>query len=181
MRFSHEKIKELKNHIRFEMVKDPHVSIIELQTILGDTYHHTFDKNFIGKLKRKVHRERSVRFDFASLNVALAELEDTMNLGRQHLIDILFDETDKFTPAQKIMAFRAVMWAAFTLLDAKLNSGIFNRPIKEKERPLTKEEDELLRKALNYATDRAETSRMELSKDNVIEFVSFDKVNNNNQ
>src|SRR3989338_10512418 len=99
------------------MTRNPHVSILELQAIIGDTYHHTFDKNFIGKLKRKVHRERAVRFDFASLNIALAELEDLMNFGRQHLIDILFDETDKFTPAQKIMAFIAVMWEVFTLFD----------------------------------------------------------------
>src|SRR3989338_6544849 len=107
------------------MTRNPHVSILELQAIIGDTYHHTFDKNFIGKLKRKVHRERAVRYDFASLNVALAELEDLMNFGRQQLIDILFDESDKYTPAQKIISFRTVMWAAFTLFDAKLNSGIF--------------------------------------------------------
>lgn len=175
MRFSHEKIKELKNHIRFEMVKDPNISIFALQAVLRDTYKHNFDKNFIAKLKRKVHRERAVRYNFASLQEELAKLEDLMNYGRQHLIDILFDESDKYTPVQKIMAFRTVMWAAFTLLDAKLNSGIFNRPTQEKERPLTKEEDDLMRKALNYATGRAEQSREESNpKGNKIEFVSYD-------
>ena len=178
MRFSHEKIKELKNYIRFEMTRNPHVSIFDLQAILRDTYHHNFDKNFIGKLKRKVHRERAVRYDFISLNEELAKLEDLMNYGRQHLIDILFDESGKYTPAQKIVSFRSVMWAAFTLFDAKLNSGIFNRPrALEKERPLTKEEQEVLTKALNYATGRAEQSK-EHNRSNKIEFVSFDKENN---
>src|SRR3989344_6159471 len=128
MRFAKEKIHELKEKVRFEMVKDPHISIFALQGILRDTYHHNFDKNFIGKLKRKVHRERAVRYNFTSLNEELAKLEDLMNFGRQHLIDVLFDESGKYEPREIINAFRAVMWAAFTLFDAKLNSGIFNRP-----------------------------------------------------
>ncbi|OGN22452.1 MAG: hypothetical protein A2915_00910 [Candidatus Yanofskybacteria bacterium RIFCSPLOWO2_01_FULL_41_34] len=141
---------ELKNHIRFEMVKNPNVSILELQVVLRDTYHHNFDKNFIGKLKRKVHRERAVRYNFSSLNEELAKLEDLMHFGRQQLMDILFDESGKYKPSEIIYAFRAVMWGGFTLLEAKLNSGIFNRPqAPEKEKPLSPEQQEAINRGID--------------------------------
>jgi|SRR3989344_3092673 len=165
MRFAKEKINELKEKVRFEMVKNPNISILELQPILSDYYGHRFDKNFVGKLKRKVHRERALRLNFASLNHDIALFEELIRYGRQFLVDIVFNEEGKYTPMQIIAAFRNIIWAECTLIEMKLNCGIYQQAKQNqvKEKPLTKEQNDLLQKALNYAKGRAEQSRQEIS------------------
>ncbi|OGN03278.1 MAG: hypothetical protein A2655_00410 [Candidatus Yanofskybacteria bacterium RIFCSPHIGHO2_01_FULL_43_42] len=168
MRFSKEKTHELKEKVRFEMVKNPHVSIVDLQQILSDYYGHRFDKNYVNKLKNKVHRERVLRLDFASLNEDLAKLEDLCNFARYELVGIVFNEEKKYKPSEIIAAFRTIFWAEVTLFEAKLNAGIFQKAKQNqtKEKPLTKEETELMNKALNYMQ---------------IDFVDFSAENKNEQ
>ena len=152
MRFSHEKIYELKEKVRFEMTKSPHVSIVDLQQILSEYYGHRFDKNFVNRLKNKVHRERVLRLNFASLNENLAEMEDLCNFARYELVGIIFNESKQYKPSEIIAAFRTVFWAEMTLFEAKLNAGIFEKAKQNqmKEQPLTKEQSDLLQKSLNY-------------------------------
>lgn len=163
MRFAKEKIHELKEKVRFEMVKNPHISILELQEILGDYYGHRFDKNFIAKLKRKVHRERALRLNFASLNNDVALFEELIRYGRQYLVDIVFNEQGKFTPMQIIAAFREIIKAESTLIEMKLNCGIYQqaKPKQVREEPLSAEEQEVLRRAIDFATGQAEQSEQE--------------------
>ncbi|HXK40689.1 MAG: hypothetical protein A3F15_01935 [Candidatus Wildermuthbacteria bacterium RIFCSPHIGHO2_12_FULL_40_12] len=151
MRFAKEKIHELKEKVRFEMVKNPHISILELQGILGYNYGHKFDKNFIGKLKRKVHRERAMRLNFVSLNEDIAVFEDLIRYGRQFLVDIVFNDDGKYTPMQIIAAFRNVIWAESTLIDMKLNCGTYQQVQHktEKEKPLTPEQQENINRGLD--------------------------------
>lgn len=148
MRFAKEKTQELKEKIRFEMVKNPNVSILELQVILRDTYSHNFDKNFIGKLKRKVHRERTVRYDFASLNEEIAKLEDLIRYGRKQLINAVFNKESKLREITN--AFKTIAWGEFTLLDAKLNAGVFSRPQQSvKAEPISPEQRESINRGLD--------------------------------
>ena len=158
MKFADEKIYELKEKVRFEMVKNPHISILELQAILSHDYGHRFDKNFIGKLKRKVHRERALRFNSASLNEELAKLEDLIQEARKPLMDIIFDDEHKYKPREIINAIRTVIWADNMLLESMLNAGVFEKTNKsqKKERPLTPEEQDLIKRAIDYANERAD-------------------------
>ena len=74
----------------------------------------------------------------------------------------LFDESGEYEPREIINAFRAVMWAAFTLFDAKLNSGIFNRPpATKKGSDLTPEQRVVMNNAIQFmyfGTDNNEKS-----------------------
>src|SRR3989344_2859315 len=144
MRFSKEKTHELKEKVRFEMVKNPHVSIVDLQQILSDYYGHRFDKNYVNKLK------------------------NLCNFARYELVGIVFNEEKKYKPSEIIAAFRTIFWAEVTLFEAKLNAGIFQKAKQNqtKEKPLTKEETELMNKALNYMQ---------------IDFVDFSAENKNEQ
>jgi len=154
MRFSKDKIHELKEKVRFEMVKNPNISILELQVVLRNDYGHRFDKNFIGKLKRKVHRERTIRLDFASVSEELAKLEDLYIYGKQELMKVIFNDDGKYKPSEIISAFKTVIWAGFTLFDAKLNAGIFDQTKRkqEREKPLTPEEQETVNRAISMVT-----------------------------
>jgi|SRR3989344_1557284 len=173
MRFAKEKIHELKEKVRFELTKDPNISIFALQAVLRDTYKHNFDKNFIAKLKRKVHRERALRLNFASLNYDIALFEELIRYGRQFLVDIVFNEQGKYTPMQVIAAFREIIRAEGILIEMKLNCGIYQKAKQNqvKEEPLTKEQNDLMKRALNFMYGQAGQSRMEISENNVIEFV----------
>lgn len=150
MRFSKEKIEELKQLVRIELVKNPSASIYTIQEELEKSYNHTFDKNFLAKLKRKVHRERSNLFN-ENIYSELGQLQNIVRHARQILMEIIFDDEDKHKPSDKIRAFQVVLDAEITLFYAKLNAGIFEKQ-KKKEKKLTAKErvelDELLEIAL---------------------------------
>lgn len=167
MRFSKEKLYELRERIRLEMVKDPNISIYQLQDILLPEYGRKFDKNFLAKLKRKIHRERAVRFNYVTVNEELAKIEDLIHCARPYLVDIIFNEEGKYNPREIISAFKAVVWGEMMLFDAMLNAGIFDRPqLPEKEKPLTPEQQELIKKAIDYANDRAGEYRKSVEQNN---------------
>ena len=157
MRFSKEKINELKAEIRIELVKSPDLSIMEIQEILCDNHSHKFDKNFVGKLKGKIHRERTHRYNSVTVFKELAKLEDLIRYGRQELVEVIFNKDDKYKPKEIINAFRTVIWAENMLLEAKLNAGIFGqaRLRQEEETPLDPEQQDLLKRAIDHANERA--------------------------
>lgn len=167
MRFAKEKLYELRERIRLEMVKDPDISIYQLQDILLPEYGRKFDKNFLAKLKRKVHRERAIRLNYITINDELAKIQDLIHCARPYLVDIVFNDDGRYKPRDIISAFRAVVWGEITLFDAMMNAGVFDRPqLPEKEKPLTPEQEELLKKAIDYATYRADEYTKSVEQNN---------------
>ena len=150
MRFSKEKIEELKQLVRIELVKNPSASIYTIQEELEKSCKHTFDKNFVAKLKRKVHRERAGLYN-KNIYYELAKLEDLIVYSKEVLMKIIFDEEDKYKARDIIKAVRAVMDMEFTLFDAMLNAGIFAKNeerSKEKRKKLTQKDKELIDEAI---------------------------------
>jgi len=138
MRFSKDKIEELKEKVRVELVKNPNAGIYRIQNALQKAYGHIFDKNFVAKLKRKVHRERAGAWN-QNIYTELGQLENIVICARPILADIVFDEDKNHKPSDRIKAFQAIMNMGFILFDAKRNAGIFEKR-KEPETKLTPDE-----------------------------------------
>lgn len=139
--------------IRREMVKNPDITIFELQDILNQHYQHTFDKNFVGKLKNKIHRERANRLN-KTIGYELACLEDTINEITAILWEIIVNPN---TPnREKISAMRELRTARVMLLDAMFNSGIFERQLGriKTDGKLTPEQEDIIKQAIDYAVGR---------------------------
>lgn len=147
MRLSKEKTREIVENVRREMVKNPHITIFELQDILCEKYNHIFDKNFLGKLKNKIHRERANRVN-KTLNYELACLEDTIN----EIAKILWKIIDNPDTSNRdvISAIRELRSAKSMLLEAMFNAGIFERQlgIVKPEKKLSEEEKAKLEKII---------------------------------
>src|SRR3989338_5464410 len=123
MRLSKEKIKEITEMVRGELVKDPDVTIFEIQRNLNLRYEHIFDKNFIGKLKNKIHKERSYRYNRITVQYELAKFEDTIQELCNPLWTIL--ENPNASNRDVISATREIRSAKSVLLETMFNSGIF--------------------------------------------------------
>lgn len=147
MRLSKERTREIIENVRREMVKNPNVTIFELQDNLGKQYNHIFDKNFLGKLKNKIHRERANRVS-KTLNYELACLEDTIN----EIVKILWEIIDNpDTPNREVIsAIRQLRSAKSMLLEAMFNAGIFERQLGavKAEKKLSPEEEAEIDKLL---------------------------------
>lgn len=148
MKYSEDKIAEIKERIRLELVKSPAISIVEIQSILSDNCGHIFDKNFIGKLKRKIHQERAYRYNSIDLHRVLAELEDAIKVLSRLLWKII--EDPESSNRDKISAIREIRSAKTMLLESLFNAGIFERKMGEMKlkTDLTPEQGQLLEEAV---------------------------------
>lgn len=150
MRLGKEKTKEILGNVRREMVRNPDITIFELQDALNQRYQHTFDKNFIGKLKNKIHRERANRVS-RTIGYELACLEDTINENAKILWEVI--DSPKTSNREKMSAMRELRSAKIMLLDAMFNAGIFERQIGKitKEEKFSAKDKELLIRAFDNA------------------------------
>lgn len=151
MRLSKEKTKELLEAVRGELIKNPSVTIFDIQNSLNVRYGHIFDKNFLGKLKNKIHKERFQRYNKIVVQYELAKFEDTI----EGLCTLLWNIVDdgKSTLREKINAMREIRSAKSALLETMFNSGIFENNFNKSknEGELSPEEKEGISRALNFA------------------------------
>lgn len=150
MRLSKEKNNELLQSVRLEMVQNSSITIFELQDALETKYGRQFDKNFIAKLKNKIHRERALRIS-KSIGYALATLEDTDNELCRRLWEIV--DKEHSSAFETISAIRAIWAISNSLLDTKFNSGIFEQQtgVVKEEKPLSEEQRKVIEKVWAYA------------------------------
>ncbi len=151
MRLSKEKTKELIEAIRGEIIKKPDATIFDIQQNLNLKYGHIYDKNFLGKLKNKIHKERSHRYNQITVRYEIAKLEDTVEELCRELWVIIDDE--KSTSREKINAIREIRSSKSMLLETLFNSGIFeanaNQP--KKDGVLDEEEAKKIAQAISFA------------------------------
>lgn len=82
------------------------------------------DPHYILKLKRKIENERSRRFDTVKVEKYISQLEDEIEQVVVRAWKILLRSYDE---KAKIAAAKVIIYAKLKLLDAKLNSGIFEK------------------------------------------------------
>lgn len=158
MRLGEGKTKEILISIRREMVKNPDITIFELQDVLVGQYNRTFDKNFLGKLKNKIHRERARRVG-KTIGYELACLEDTINETTKILWEII--DNPNIPVKERVSAIRELRSAQNMLFEAMFNAGIFERQLgrlktEETKSDLTPEQQA----AINTAIDRVYGKRL---------------------
>ena len=153
MRFSEQKNNELREKVRILMVRNPNVAISELQICLSKDYAgRIFDKNYIAKLKNKIHKEWTVGFRSTDLIAELARFEDLVLCARKELIAVVFNDSGEERAKDIVSAFRAVIWAQGLLVASKLNAGIYKQgPAEKKATTLTPEQDQLISQAIEFA------------------------------
>jgi len=137
MRLSEEQIGELTEAVRLEMITRPGITILEIKSRLYQKLGHSYDKNFICKLKNKIHRERITQLDRTTLSIELAKLQDAINLISDRCWEIINNR--KCSIRTKIKVIRELSNAQNVWINAYLNSGAAGfipqkRPKKSKHR-----------------------------------------------
>lgn len=164
MRLSENKTKELIEAVRREIVKNPNTTIQEIQQNLSVHYGHVFDKNFIGKLKNKIHKERFQRYDRVVVQYEIAKFEDTI----EELCNLLWKIVDDKESTQReiINAIREIRSAKSNLLEIKFESGILERDFEKLivNKELSRESQDLIETALEYAFNGDKPTRRQDSK-----------------
>lgn len=158
--YSKEKEQYFIERIRLIMVRKPDTTILKVQEILaGDTKSPIqLNRNYVGKLMRKVRGRQAHRLNQYTVNQYLAGFEDEVGELKKRLWSII--QTSASEQA-KIMAIKELRESSGILFDKMFYAGVFDNNTGKKSEPkLSPEEDALLTKALNYATGRAEQSRI---------------------
>jgi len=149
MRVSKDRMNELLGVVRQQLVMNPNATIFEIQRAMELEYNRAFDKNFIARLKNKIHRERAVRVH-KSIEYELSCFEDLCNELCYSLWKIIDDE--KTSHRDAIFATKVAFSIKFSLLEAKMNAGVFQKPtIGPREDRLSPEEEEKIKNAINFA------------------------------
>lgn len=142
MKFSKEKIEEVKKQIRRCLVEDSRASNQEIADKLG------YDRKFIWRLKEKIYKERAKRFDHYTVNTILANFQDKDYEFCKILWKIINDS--ETTVKEKILAIRELRNSNRELFDKMADAGVFERKLGKLEigKKLTPEEEALIKKAI---------------------------------
>lgn len=146
--FSQTTIEKIKLEVRRLMVREPGISGRRIAELLG------YDRDFICKLKKKIDRELKMNLERSLIEDELSEFE---NIYKAMAIDMYAIITSNSKDSDKIKAFEALMNGKERLIQQKMDAGYFTRKLGEVgiKQTLTPEQNEILTRALNYATERA--------------------------
>jgi len=126
MKFSPEKLEEIENQVRLELVRNPHISCRGLSKNLG--YNHKF-LNFV---KNKVHKETSQSITKESLQQEVGYFANLIQETNKILWEIINSETSN--NSEKISAIKTLISAYALLFDKKVASGLLSdKPLPEEK------------------------------------------------
>lgn len=125
---SEEKQKEYIALIRRLMVMNPSISILGIQSSLENSKHNLrLDKDYINKLKNKIHKERETRYNNYTVKKVLAKYQDELEELKLRLWSITNDKDS--TKQEKIMAIRETRASSKDMIDRLFDAGIFTRDL----------------------------------------------------
>jgi len=151
-RYGEEITKQYMARIRSILVQNSGATILLVQKALEsdpvDPIH--LDKNYIGKLIRKIRAERTMRIEYNTIAVALAKYEDEADEARNQLWAFINDQG--IETSDKIQAIRALRDISNELFEKMFDAGIFERQLgrMKTENALSAQEKDMVDKALNY-------------------------------
>lgn len=160
MRWTPEYKEQIKERIRLVLVQKPNISKYELARVLN------IDKDVALRLKKEVRRESLERADNQKIMEEVGRLEseyDELAFKCWEIIDkdARTIKNKKGKEISMVIPIRQKLAAIKTLIDSieklfhiKLDSGIFQRKLEEAKprKKLSKEENELLKRALEYTS-----------------------------
>lgn len=113
--------------IRSLIAEDHQITFEELQQRLDHRFGLKFDRAYVSRLAKKIFRERSVRADRKTLNLALAAFEDSMTQVVRVAWEIANDEFAR--KQDRVMALREVREAHTAIFDKLFDAGVFERKL----------------------------------------------------
>ena len=124
-KYSKEKQKEHMAKIRQIIVINPNASILQIQTVL-EKNNYPLDKNYIGKLLRKIASERASRYNSAAAHTAIAKFEDFVKYVENELLKIAKESPSDMV---KTVALSNTVKHHKEVLNLQFDMGVFERKI----------------------------------------------------
>lgn len=116
---------EARRAIRDFVALDPLMSIRTLTESVSKKLNHSFDREYITRLYRKVNRETMPDLDRQKIEPRLQQLRETFRIAREALLQIAFGKLVK--PAEKTGAWRQIALNDKLLLEMEIELGIYTR------------------------------------------------------
>ena len=159
---------KIKRTIRDAIVIDPLISVAKLQDVLFDKGYRTsnntpLNKDYIAKLRGKLHRQAIENVDRQKVSERIAELKERYRLVFERLVRIAFHSEDMkkegIAPPSfrdQISALKEITRLDVSLFGAELDAGIFERhigtlEIEKRNKPLPPEvKDQMIKAFANW-------------------------------
>jgi len=119
--FSDEAKELIMARMRRLMVREPRISGSRLASVLG------YDIAFILKLKKKIDRQAIENINRSEIQKDLGDLTRIFDVLVTDMWDIITDKTS--SQRDKIAAFKAVFDTRNSLIERKMDAGIFERKL----------------------------------------------------
>ncbi len=126
MRKSHDQVRGYMSKIRRLMIIDSDMSAVEMQRQLEENGLH-LDREYIGRLRDKIWRERSQKLNYHTLQKALSMFIDAMGENARMSWEIALSNIS--TRKEKLMALREIRAAHRDAFDKLFESGVFERQL----------------------------------------------------
>lgn len=121
--------KYYESRIRSVLVFQPDASLADIQKALEDSREAPLHLqiHYVGKLRDKVMRERTNRFNKTVLATRLATIQDK---HKAVAVRLWREAMDPHSPAvARIMALDKLMQGEFALLEAEMDAGVYERKL----------------------------------------------------
>lgn len=132
MKFSKEKIEQIKSEVRSYLARNPKASCRTIAQALG------YDFKFINWLKNEVHKELANSILHENLQEEIGKFELLIEETGEHLWEIITDTTAE--KKEKVNAIKTLIGNYSLLLEKKIASGFFSQKPKEEKKRYTPEE-----------------------------------------
>lgn len=147
MKFSKERIEEIKNEIKEKMIKNPNLSGLKIAKEMD------LDKDAVNRYIRQIRKEATEKINKSIIEDEIGKLEDEFNQVIFELWEIVKGPANH---KEKIAAINQIINSKKVLFNIKFDAGVFNRKLGElniKDK-LDEEERKLLNEALQYGTGK---------------------------
>lgn len=151
MMFSQEKNEEIKRRIKRLLVKEPGLTNREIMKMLAESRQPLkLDEHYIGRIVKKVRRERIYRMDSYLVKEWLADFEDKLGEYKRYLWNIITNPQAQ--DKDKIAAIRELRNSDVVLFEKMFDAGVFDRKLGELKVKgiLDEKQEKLLEKAFNF-------------------------------
>jgi len=150
-KISAERVQFYKSKIRSLLAIDHQMSNRELESQLAQNGIN-IEENYIGRLRKKIEREKSLRTDRLTLNHALATVSDTLTETMRLCWQIALNPQKEAN--ERIAALREIRKSNTDMFNLLFDAGIFNRKLGTLEHeirnaPLSEEQKKNIREAFS--------------------------------
>ena len=127
---------QIRRIIRDTVAIDPYVTVTRLMNVIEKKTNRGISHEYVTKLLHKVSKETVAEIDHTTLAENLAQMSETFRIASEKLLQIAFWQPDKANPGafgpsykDQIAALRTLAMLQKTMLEAKMDAGIFTRHI----------------------------------------------------